>query len=295
VIRFTDAGLQFLDLTLSWYGLCVVGGVWLAALIATQVAKRQQLNPDHVWQALIPAAAFGVVGARLWFVLFPPQSVTATGRTAAWMLTHILDVNQGAIAVWTGGLGLFGGLIGGVGGVWVYCRLARQAILPWLDIAALVAPVAVAVGRLGNGLNQEHYGPATDLPWGVLVSREAQRVAPYTDLSLFPLEGTRFHPVFAYEAMLCLTIFGVLWGVWAAQRGKRQPLQPGDLTLFFVVLYGWGRFLLEFWRVNVSFVALPLVGWINISQAAALGAAVISMLVLIRRQVISARWEMSAP
>jgi phosphatidylglycerol:prolipoprotein diacylglycerol transferase len=279
LFRLTETGLQFFDLTIGYYGLAVVFACMVGSLVAAGLARRESLDPEHVWRALIAVAICGVAGARLWFVTFPPQSVVANGRTAAWLFANFFDINQGAIAVWTGGLGWFGGLLGGWAGLRLYTALSKQPLARWLDIAAVGVPLAHAVGRIGNGLAQELYGPVTTLPWGVMITAEAQRVAPYTDLAAYPLASTRFHPLFAYEALICLAIFGV---VWVARRRQWQGRRAGDLAWLYLTLYGAARFLLEFWRVNVSVVEWPAIGAVNISQVTALGVALLSATVLFR-------------
>ena len=285
---FTETGFRLAGFTFGWYSVLVVVAVFVAAIIATRLANRAGLDPERVWQALIPASLLGLIGARLGFVCFPPQSVVANGRTAAWLLTNFFDLNQGGIAVWLGGLGILGGMAGGVVGLWLYTRWTKQPFLAWLDIAAVVFPFGQAIGRLGNGINQELYGPVTTLPWGVPVTIEAQRVAPYTDLTAYPLATTLFHPVFLYESLLCLTIFALLLTLWLR---RRPTFHAGTLTLIYLALYGGGRFLLEFWRVNVALVAN-----VNISQMVSVVVALISLALLIRRsRQPTLRYDESTP
>src|SRR4051794_19058059 len=105
-------GLHVFALILHWYGIIITASVWIAAEVATILAARDRLAPGDVWRGLLWISAGGLIGARLWFILFPPDSVVANGGTPAWFLTHFFDLNQGVIALWAGGLGLIGGLIG---------------------------------------------------------------------------------------------------------------------------------------------------------------------------------------
>jgi phosphatidylglycerol:prolipoprotein diacylglycerol transferase len=222
------------------------------------LARRQGYDPEHVWRAMLWIAPLAVIGARLWFVFFPPQSVMATGRTPEWLLTHFFDLNQGAVAVWSGGLGLIGGLMGGLLGLSLYAQRHRLPLRSWLDITVVGLALAQAIGQWGVGATQEIYGPPTGLPWGMLIDNVAHRVGPYTDLSRYPLDLTRFHPVWLYESILAAAIFGVLR---VAFRRWRLRSSPGGLALLYLLLYGGGRYVLEFMRVNVS-----RVGGLNISQ-----------------------------
>ncbi len=269
-----STGIHLLAITFHWYGIILVTAGWIAAEVAEWLASRQGYEPEHVWRALIRIILLGLIGARLWYVFFPPDSVVANGLTAGWLLSHFLDLNQGVIAIYAGGLGLIGGIVGGTLGLYLYTRRKKLPFFPWLDLAAIVLPLAQAVGRLGNGVNQDLYGPVTTLPWGMLVSDETQRLGPYTDLARYPLATAHFHPVYAYEALWMALVFAVLMGLFLRYR---QRLQPGTFALIYVVLYGMGRAVLEFLRVNVSHV-----GGVNVSQVAAALAAALALIVLIR-------------
>ena len=234
-ISFESSGLRIFAFTLHWYGIVVVASAWIGAEIATWLAARDGREPGHVWRGLIWVSLFGIAGARLWYVLFPPDSVVANGLTAGWLLSHFFDLNQGAIAVWTGGTGLIGGIVGGVIGLAIYARRNDLPLLPWLDIAAVALALAQAIGRWANAASLDLYGPPTDLLWGVLVSAEEQRVGMYRDLSQFPLNSTRFHPVYAYESFLMVVVFAALL---VAFLRYRDQLKLGDIALLYVALYG---------------------------------------------------------
>ncbi len=270
-----DKGIHIFALTLNWYGIIVVMAAWIAAAVARWLAKRDGRDPGHVWRGLVWVSIFGLIGARLWFVLFPPESVVANGRTAGWFLTHFFDLNQGVLAAWSGGLGLFGGIIGGMLGLLIYARRNKLPALPWLDIAAVALALGQAIGRWANGATQDLYGPVTNLPWGMLVDYEAQRVTPYTDLARYPLQTTRFHPLYLYESLWMVIVFAVLLVAFLRYRDR---FRAGDVALVYLMLYGVGRILIESIRVNVS-----RIGDVNISQATAVIAAGAAILMLISR------------
>lgn len=254
----TSDGIVLGGVLLRWYGLIMVGAALAALVFAANRARRRQIAPEHIWRAAVWVLPLAIVGARLWYGLFPPESSVAVGRTREWLWSHPLDLNQGLIAVWMGGLGLFGGLLGGALGLWLYARRAR---LPWrnlLDIAALAALLGIVIGRWADGANQEVYGLPTLLPWGVLVDDVARRVAPFTDINAFPLESTTFHPVWLYESVWCGLLFALLLA-----RGQRYA--SGQLAALALIGYCVGRFALELLRVNGSWL-----GAVNVSQVACL-------------------------
>ncbi|MCY4106686.1 MAG: prolipoprotein diacylglyceryl transferase [Chloroflexi bacterium] len=121
----------FNRLQIRYYGLIIVIALMVAASVAAWLAQRDQKDPDHVWGALTWAIIPGIIGARLWFVFFPPATLTAGCGSEAvgavcqdtlYMLRNFFDTTSGAIAIWSGGLGIFGAVIGGFLGVWLYMR-----------------------------------------------------------------------------------------------------------------------------------------------------------------------------
>lgn len=255
---FGPQGIKIGSFTIYYYGILIVIGILAAATIASWMAKRAGKDPDHVWGGLTWALIPAIIGARLWFVLFPPESVVAAGHGTAYMLSHPFDLEYGPFAIRYGGLGVWGAVIGGLLGIYLYWRRhSQESLIEWLDLAVVVLPVGQAVGRWGNFINHELYGPPTDLPWGIEIPRNS-RVEPYTYMNGYGAE-TRFHPLFLYESLWNIVTFAILFAVWNRLRSR---LRRGDLFLLYLVLYPAGRFVLEFMRVEIA-----TVGGININQA----------------------------
>jgi phosphatidylglycerol:prolipoprotein diacylglycerol transferase len=241
---------------IRYYGIIIVAAMIVAATVASRLARRAGHDPDHVWGALTWAIVPGIILARLWFVLFPPISLVEEGFDTAWFLQNFFDVQNGAIAIWSGGLSIFGAVLGGFAGAYVYMRRNKLPIGPWIDIAGVCLPLAQAIGRWANFVNQELYGSVTTLPWGIQID-SAHRVAPYESLIEYPPDAL-FHPLFLYESLWSLLAFIVLLNIF--QR-RRRTLLPGDIFLIYVAQYSFIRFLLEFIRVEVT-----LAGGVNVSQ-----------------------------
>ncbi len=162
-----------------FYGIILMLGAVAGAWLATREAKRRGYNPEIVWDLLTYLLIGGIVGARLWHILTPPPS---SGITAGWYFTHPLD----ALAVWKGGLGIPGAVIGGVIVLFFYTRKNKLDFADWTDISAPCIALGQAIGRWGNFVNQELYGGQTNLPWGIKIQAE-HRVGTYQDLSRFPI------------------------------------------------------------------------------------------------------------
>ena len=146
---------------------------------------------------------------------------------------------------------------------------------PWMDIAGVSIPLGQAIGRFANYVNQELYGAPTNLPWGIQIPRDA-RVAPFESLIDYPIDAL-FHPIWAYEAIWSLVAFYVLWRIYHQYRDR---LLGGDILLLYVAQYSFGRFLLEFLRVEIAVIGQS---GINSSQTVTLIAFLIAVGLLLRR------------
>lgn len=266
---------------IRYYGIIIVTAILIAATLAARLAKRDGRDPEHVWGAMFGAVILGIICARLWFVLFPPISLTAgcadtdpatICHDTAWFFQNFFNTTDGAIAIWSGGLHIFGAFIGGFIGSYIYMKRNKLAVLPWLDIAAVVLPLGQAIGRIANYVNQELYGLPTNLPWGISIDT-ANRIEPY---NMLEYRDTLFHPLFAYEAILNVIVFILLLKLW---QDRRKQLRAGTIFLLYVAAYALIRFVLEFLRVEVS-----VLGGINVSQVVAAVAFVVAVALLLTRQ-----------
>ncbi len=237
---------------IRYYGIIIVVAMLVAASIAARLAKRDGKDPDHIWGALTWAIIPAIIGARLFFVLLPPISLVSQGMDTTWFMQNFFNLENGAIAIWSGGLNIFGAVLGGSLGALIYLRRNKLALGPWLDIAAVGLPLGQAIGRWANFINQELYGVPTNLPWGITID-SAHRVDPYKSLVQFPVTQG-FHPLFLYESLWSLLFFIVLLNIYTRYR-RRWNLRPGDVFLVYVMQYAVIRFLLEAIRVEVTMVA----------------------------------------
>lgn len=233
-------GIHLGPLYLRFYGIILMSGAVAGAYLADRLAQRRKLNVDFLWDSLFWIIAAGILGARLWHVLTPPPSMVEAGITTQYYLTHPLE----ALAVWRGGLGIPGAVIGGVLALYYMCKRHKQNFLEWVDVIAPALALGQAIGRWGNFVNQELYGAPTDLPWAVTI-------APANRLPEFADQAT-YHPIFLYESLWSLgTVFLLVWLI----RAYGDKLKDGDVFLVYLMAYPIIRILLDFLRLDASEVA----------------------------------------
>ncbi len=226
-----------------WYGILIVAGALVGAFIATREARRRGIDPDHVWNALLAALILGVIGARLYHVISSPAGSNIGLSYYMQNPLEILNFRQG-------GLGIYGAVAGGVLGLYLYARWAKINFLQLLDIGAPGLAFGQAIGRWGNFFNQELYGYPTTLPWGIPIDA-AHRLPIFADLTKYPIETTRFTPTFLYESLWDLGAAIIMLVI--ARRWKNE--KSGDLMLLWGMLYGLGRFLVEFQRPDAWLIS----------------------------------------
>ena len=246
-IRVTAYGLMI--------GLGVLAAVWLAGRRAEArgLATRDEIAGVAMWAVL-----GGLVGARLYHV------ATDWDRFAS---------DPVAIpALWRGGLGIPGGLLGGVVAGLVVARRHGIGVRPMLDVAAPAIPLAQAIGRWGNWWNQELFGRPTSLPWGLRID-ESNLPSGYSP-------GTTFHPTFLYESMwnLGLCVFLLL-------LDRRRSVRPGRLFMVYLGGYFAGRFWIEGLRIDPAHVVggLRWNQWVSIAVVGVVATIILMDLIRGRR------------
>lgn len=236
-------GFSIGPLFVRFYGIILMLGAVGGAFLATQRAKQRGYAGETVWDLFLYLLIGGIIGARIWHILTPSPS---TGITTSWYLSHPLD----ALAIWKGGLGIPGAIIGGLITLYFYAKRMEIDFAEWTDIAAPGLALGQAIGRWGNFVNQELYGAPTNLPWKIFIDPD-HRLTTHLDVEYY-------HPLFLYESLWNLmNMFLLLW----ISRRFAETLKNGDIFLIYLIIYPVGRFLLDFLRLDAS-----MVGGININQ-----------------------------
>ena len=215
---------QLGPIVIRWYGILMATAIVVGLWVGYRQAKREGLPADDIISVGQWAILVGLLGARLYEVVF---NWDYYGRFP-WKI----------IAVWEGGLAMHGGLIvGPLFGVWLAKR-KRLPILRGLDVVGPSMVLGQAIGRWGNFFNEEAFGRPTDLPWKLYISPE-HRPLGYAQFE-------HFHPTFLYESAWDFAVFLML--VWWLRRRLRP--HPGALFFAYIGLYSVGRFVIEAIRLD---------------------------------------------
>ncbi len=206
-IAFTILGQD-----IRWYGICIALGMLAGLLVAYFRAPRHQIQKDKVIDLALIAIPAGIVGARLYYVIFNWELYGGD-------FFKIINLRSG-------GLAIHGGLLFGILAGLICCKAWRISSLNFLDLMVPSIALAQSIGRWGNYFNQEAHGGPTDLPWAILVN------------------GEMVHPTFLYESIWCLLMFFVL--IFIDNRSSYN----GRAFWAYGVLYSTERFFVEQLRTD---------------------------------------------
>ncbi len=213
---------RYIFATLPWYSVLVVSGICAAILWAMHEEKRMGLPKDTVVDLALWLIPCGVIGARLYYVVFAWDTFAA----------HPWSI----FAIWNGGLAIYGGIIGGALAALVFSRKRHIALLRLLDMIAPGVLLAQAIGRWGNFFNMEAYG--------LEVTKQALQFFPFA--VLIPENGTYvWHmATFFYESMWNLM------GFIALALVRKKMRSSGDILFWYLLIYGGGRLIVEGLRLD---------------------------------------------
>ncbi len=191
-----------------WYGIIIACGFFLGWAYVMMSAKKEKFNTDHVFDIAIYGLIFGVIGARIYYVLFD-RSVIEDG------FWHIF-------CIWEGGIAIYGAIIGAVLSTYVYCKRKNLSVLYVFDLCVIGLMIGQMVGRWGNFFNVEVYGTETNLPWRMSING-----------------GAGVHPLFLYESLWMFA------GIVALHFYKAHKKFDGEIFFLYILWYGLGRVWIE--------------------------------------------------
>ena len=225
---------------IAWYGIIITFGIIMAALYVLYRARQEGVIADDILDLGIYVVLFGVLGARLFFVL------TSLDK---------FDTFWDIFKIWNGGLAIYGGIIAGVLTIVTYCRIKKRNLYVFLDMVAPAAMLGQMIGRWGNFVNGEAHGGVTDI-----FCRMGLRFSEHSAV-------VYVHPTFIYESLWNLIGF-ILINVF--YKKKRYN---GQVALMYLTWYGFGRMFIEQLRTDSLYLfgSLFEVWFLKISSLIGLG------------------------
>ena len=226
------------NFSIALYGIVIGLGMILGLSLAARVAKKTGHDPDVIWDLAVSLLIFGIMGARIYYVIF--------------MWDYYKDDPIQILNLRGGGLAIYGGIIAGVLTLYIYCRIKKQKFPLILDFVIYGLLVGQIMGRWGNFFNREVFGEYTN---NLLAMRIPVSMVREQDISAsiaaHMAEGTNYiqvHPTFLYEGMwnLAILIFLLLY--------LEHKKFDGEIALLYFAGYGIGRALIESIRTDQLYI-----------------------------------------
>ena len=240
--------LEIGSFSIHYYGLIIAVGLLLATLYACRRSKQFGIKEDDILDGVLYVTPFAVLCARLYYCIF------------AWNEGGYAQNPLSILYVWQGGLAIYGGVLGAIVGVAVFCRFKRIKLPALLDLVALGFLIGQGIGRWGNFMNREAFGAA--------VSKDYFLAMGLTNELTGQVEY--YHPTFLYESVWNLTGFVILHFLSKRRR------YDGQIALGYAAWYGLGRAIIEGLRVDSLYW-----GSIRVSQALAALSCIAALSLLI--------------
>lgn len=273
VISFPALGLEFAvnplafsigNVHIYWYGIIIALAFGLALLYCIPRAKLLGLHSDRVIDVVIGGTIGGIVGARLYYVIF------------AW--DEFAGDLPRIFMTWTGGMAIYGGIIGALVVGLLVAKWRHVKAMPMLDLAASGFLIGQGIGRWGNFINQEAFGSNTTLPWGMtsqrIVSYLTEKSGELAELGVTVDPDMPVHPCFLYESIWCLL------GVLLLHLYCKHRKFDGELFFLYIGWYGLGRTVIEGLRTDSL-----MLGTLRVSQLLAAFCVIASVAFIVSRRI----------
>ena len=242
-------------LTIHLYGLIIAFSIYIGWYLAKKRAQAYKI-PLKIFEdpiLLIPLF-LAIIGARVYHVI----DYWNVYRYDPIFILYIAN----------GGLGIWGAILGLIIGFAVISKIKNLDLLSILDLLAPSLILGQAIGRFGNYINQEGFGPPTTKPWGVLIEKSNRPIQYIT--------STHFHPTFFYEAILNLLFFIII--IKLSSRLKVR----GQIFVLYLICYSTSRFITEFWRIDTA-----TIGTIKVSHVLSILIFISGLVLLFKIKPIS--------
>lgn len=246
---------QFGGIEVHWYGVIIACGVVLALVLSVAEGKRLRIKEDDFYDYLLWAIPVAILCARCYYVVFQwPYYALHPGEI---------------IAIWDGGIAIYGAIIGGFLTLYFFCRARQLSMWTMVDVIAPTLIMAQGIGRWGNFMNQEAFGRVT-----TRAALLAQHI-PNWIVNQMNIGGHYRVPTFLYESLWDLAGFALL----ILLRHRHHIFKQGEVFLTYVMWYAFGRFIIEGMRTDSL-----MLGPIRISQLLSVVFFISALIIMVARR-----------
>jgi len=211
---------------IRWYSILIAAAVLISYIMVNSECKKFQIKKEFVFNLIFWTVIFGIIGARLYYVLF----------NLDYYGSHLSET----VMIWKGGLAIHGGLLFGLFTIIYYCRKYNMRVGKILDIVVVPLLLAQAIGRWGNFFNGEAYG--TIVTYDTLAS---YKIIPQFVIDNMLIDGAYRLPMFYFESLWCFLGF-----VIALILRRRKYVKEKQIFGFYLIWYGIARFVIEIFRTD---------------------------------------------
>ena len=253
----------------AWYGILITIGMIIAVFTATRLAKKEGISLDDITDFAFIVIIMGVIGARLYYVIFT-WNIYGYLVTSGSFFYNLWHTFVNIIAVWNGGLAIYGGVLAGLLTGWIFAKKRNIPVLKIFDILVPCVLIGQVIGRWGNFINIEAYGAETTLPWRMGILYYSSSISGSGEAIL--LSEHYVHPTFLYESIWnCIALILVLTLLFPKKKFD------GEIFCFYLIWYGFGRMMIEGLRTDSL-----MLGNLRVSQGVGFLSVVIGVLLLVR-------------
>jgi phosphatidylglycerol:prolipoprotein diacylglycerol transferase len=219
-----DPTIELGPVTIAWHGLTIAIGILVGGLVAAREARRRGLDPEPLYTVGVIVVVAALVGGRVYYLMEHGQLL----EPSEWLGTR--------------GFTFYGGFIAAALGIAVFLWRRRLSVA-YLDAIAVGLPLGLAIGRIGDVINGEHYGPQTDFFLGV------RNTNPDVDV---PRHDVAYHSGGLYEVLIGAVVFALVWPL------RKRLTRPTSAMWTVIGLLAAGRFVEFFVRSDSETLALGL-------------------------------------
>ena len=233
-----------------WYGILIALGLVIAIWWCMNQKSKYGITEDDLLDSVLWGIPCAIVGARIYYVLFYLDQFKNSDGSFSF---------RKAIAIWDGGLAIYGGIIAAALTLIVFCRIRKISFFSFADLGVHGLLIGQCIGRWGNFMNREAFGAETTLPWRMQLTTVTGQLV-------------EVHPTFLYESLWNLV--GLLLIIFVVSKARRFD---GENTWFYFLWYGVGRFWIEGLRTD----ALMVTSTLRTSQLVALVSVATAVVLLV--------------